>query len=336
MGARLTAAVCIQALTFCASERASAYDCPTAPPAIHDLSMEPFYAKGSNSEVDPAKLARYANSSRDLDRYIKIIQDQSDTFVRSRAEGARTCAMKGLSVWAAVNAMSGKHTRQGRIKRDWALGSLCLAYLKLGGDQRQSVDEVVKGWFSRLAGEVVAVHTSRRMTHGADAETNLYYWAGMSVGCVGVALDNDAYWRFGSDAFERAMAHIGPDGVLPIELRRGKRAAMYHEFSAQPLVVLARLGKYRGDEIQRRNGEALDRLVNLVRALRADPQILAERVGSRQEALPELKWLGLYERLQGAGATDTPPQADKMRSNSRLGGDVAALDKALNEGLGRP
>ncbi|RXF74458.1 alginate lyase family protein [Hansschlegelia zhihuaiae] len=291
--------------------------------------MKPFYADGEKSVIDPQRRAKYVQASRGLNRYLRVVLGQADAFAATHDENARSCAISLLGAWAAADAMNGRHTSQGQHNRAWALGSLCLAYIKLGGKERSSNDGAIGAWFSRLADGVVAHQTSRRNEHGADAETNLYYWAGMSVGCVGVVLDRADYWRFGAEAFERATANIGPDGVLAIESRRGRRAALYHDFAAQPLVLLARLGRYGGDDIYGRDGEALDRLVGLVKRLLADPQILARSAGVEQEALPRARWMGLYERLRGAEAYYAAPEDEERDQDSRLGGRVAALDKAL-------
>src|SRR5690606_37655767 len=88
----------------------------------------------------------------------------------------------------------------------------------------------------RTLGSKTANYIAKR-----KSKTNLYYWAGYSLGVSGLILNDASYQDRSRKIFEEALSSIQSDGTLPNELVRGRRSALYHAFAAQAIFGLALL-----------------------------------------------------------------------------------------------
>src|SRR5271165_5043136 len=84
---------------------------------------------------------------------------------------------------------------------------------------------------------------------GAWSQNNHYYWAGVELGAVGIEANDRSDFDWAIKAAGEGIARIRPDGTLPQEMRRGKRALHYHLYAAAPLVMIAELGYPNGIDL---------------------------------------------------------------------------------------
>ena len=75
---------------------------------------------------------------------------------------------------------------------------------------------------------------------------NHRYWAGMAVAASAIVSGNCDHYVWGVGALDVAAAQITPDGYLPLELDRGKRARDYHLYAMGPLMMLAYMEHAQG------------------------------------------------------------------------------------------
>src|SRR6185312_4049788 len=54
---------------------------------------------------------------------------------------------------------------------------------------------------------------------------NHLYWAGVEVSAAGIAANDRELFDWGMNTYHVGVAQIQPDGTLPLEIRRGQRAA---------------------------------------------------------------------------------------------------------------
>jgi len=306
-----------------------AYACPEPPHPIAELKLERFYTDTVGSRSND--VIRNANKARvaPVRQLLRFAADGADANVRYSAAGRidrrAACALRWITAWAKENALTGPMpTKQGEHHRKWALTGLALAYLKLKSSAPPPQRQVIEPWLQHMADAARALFDN----HGIK-RNNHWYWLGLGLGAVGIATHSDRHWSKARAIFNDAMTHIDADGSLPMELRRGRRAAHYHVFAATPLVTLAHLAAARGEPWDQRASAPLHRLVELTARGLHDLRVFDRLSGVRQSRKTEAGagWLPLYRlRYPHAFATADPFVRPAHRW---LGGDVRLLAEAL-------
>src|SRR3546814_14704587 len=100
-----------------------------------------------------------------------------------------------------------------------------------------------------------------------------------------VTQDAEAFdWSVG--VFRQALSAIQPDGVLPLEMMRRRKALHYHQFALGPLVMMAETMTRNGEpDAYVWNDNRLHRLAMLVVAGLEDPEWFAGRAGEKQDKI---------------------------------------------------
>ncbi|MEQ1615365.1 MAG: alginate lyase family protein, partial [Hyphomicrobiaceae bacterium] len=155
---------------------------------------------------------------------------------------------------------------------------------------------------------------------------------GLGIAATALATDSDRHWQIARAIMADAARDIAADGTLPMEIARGGRAIHYHAFAVMPLVVLAELGRARGEDWYALGDGALHRLVDVTLRGLADPALF-DRLAQVAQQRPVTHvggagWLQLYgarfpERLQNRPLPDTKP------GHRWIGGDVTVLAATL-------
>lgn len=303
-----------------AAAPAAAAACPPPPAVVTDITAERFYTDAAGSIPDPAAIARKKAVLRPLDDFVSAVVVLSDKAMEGDA-AAGGCAAAWLAVWADGGAMLGRmSSTQAEYERKWRTAAFGFTALKLA--TRLSVDQRARigRWLDSLADRAIALYDGTR-----HARNNHLYWAGLAAGVTAAVTGHSAHWRFALQTYDEAMAAIGPDGVLPLEMARRKKALHYHNFALAPLVMLAEVAARQGDDLYGRD-PAIHRLVDRVLAGIADPEGFASLAGTAVE-VPKgamLGWLAFYgRRFPDRVAGRMPP--DVTYWNAWLGGDMRRL-----------
>lgn len=213
-------------------------DCKQAPAPYTNALVFPSRYEGSGTSRDIVNKkadARYAERTRNIRDFEKLVVHGSDEFLASGANA--DCVLRWLERWAraqAITAPSGKGS--GRAVRKWALASLAAAYIKVQPAANAEQQAFIEPWLTRLAGQV----RSEWRQPDVEKRNNHHYWAAWAVGLVAVATQDRSMLEWSDAVFTGAMHQI-EDGYLPNEMRRGRRALLYHNYAVQPLVMLAEL-----------------------------------------------------------------------------------------------
>ncbi len=193
----------------------------------------------------------------------------TDLAVRMRSPSVAwevsACATAWILAWAREGSIAETAfpNPQGHYEQQWALGSLTLAMAKLVNTPAAApFRQECFAWLDRLVPTVMQ-HIERRERH-PENRNNHSYWAGLAVFAHGLLLERPYEVSWGLDRYDLALEQVQDDGSLPLELRRGENAYIYHLFALQPLVLLGALGEAQGMDVYGRRGGRLALLADLV------------------------------------------------------------------------
>lgn len=303
--------------------------CPALTPAARDLALERYYADDTGSVVDEKRKRTHETASAPVRGFLSTVVREADRSLRTTRPGAERllhaeCAVAHLEAWASGGALLGSIAgKQSQAERRWTLAGAALAYLKVKWHATPEQHAVIAEWLISVADAAHAAFeadTSKRNNH--------WYWLGLGSGAVAIATDSPTHWEMARSVMQDAARDIRPDGALPLELARGRRALHYHAFALMPLVTLAELARTRGEDWDAFGDRALARLVTLTARGLADQTIFDALAGVAQErpVKPGAGWLPLYA-LRHPGWT--PPSLKMAAGHRWLGGDVGTLAAIL-------
>lgn len=308
-----------------------ALDCPTAPPAMRDLTVPRFYGDKAGTVVDAELAAAHKAAVKDLTGYVRQVTQASDKAVlrtkpSARDEAAR-CALAWLSAWAEGGALLGRmETKQAEYQRKWDLAGLALAYLKVRQRATSEQQRLIAPWLRSLADRSRAFFDTPN-----HKRNNHWYWLGLGLAATALATESPRHWDEARRIFDDALGDISADGSLPRELERQGLALHYHDFAVTPLVVMAEIAQSRGEDWYARRDGALHRLVAFGVAGFANPENVARLAGAPQRrSKPGAVWSQLYSRRFPERLPAPLPGASD--GHRWLGGKAAALASVLASG----
>ncbi|WP_170984206.1 alginate lyase family protein [Rhodoligotrophos defluvii] len=293
--------------------------CKLALPPSQPLKVEGFYADSQGSVVDGSKRAARDKAVAPYEAFVRLQQQRADAYLVRGDEAAGRCALDNLALWAERRALTGRwSSRQANYERNWYLGALALAYLKVMALADPSERARIARWLEEMAAPIPDF-----LARDDVPENNLAYWAGLAMAATALATGDGRLRKQADGILAQGLAAIAPDGTLPLEMERGGKALDYHCFAAAPLAAMAFMAKARGDTV---DFASLKRLGERIIAGLRDPSSFAAMAGAPQESPPQwnLAWFGFYGAL--VPTDNLPPHA----ANSHfLGGDVAATMQAI-------
>ncbi|AYC31871.1 mannuronate-specific alginate lyase [Pseudomonas cavernae] len=244
------------------------------------------------------------------------------------------CTLQWLGAWAQADALlSTDYNHTGKSMRKWALGSLASAWLRLKFSESRPLapyaqqSRLIEAWFAKLAEQTVKDWSGLPLKQ----INNHSYWAAWAVMASAVATDRRELFDWSVAQFQVAAGQVDGDGFLPNELKRRQRALAYHNYSLQPLAMIAAFAQANGVDLRDDHDAALRRLAERVLQGVDDPDAFADKAGKRQN-MSELKedgkfaWLEPYCTLYRCSAETLKwKQSMQPLKNFRLGGDVTRL-----------
>lgn len=312
--------------------RAAKIHCPPPPAAVRHLDLPGYYKDKAKSVVDPTAQARRRAAVKPLKGYLNSVAKMADRAVLSQSLSRRSgyghCAVSWLRSWAEGGAYLGRmSSKQAEAQRKWDLAGLSLGYLKIRRYADPLDRKIIDPWLQTIADRARAVYEIP-----GKIRNNHWYWLGLGLGGVGLATDSRRHWSEAHRVMRDASKDISPEGFLPLELKRGKRALHYHTFSVMALVTLADLGRAKRQSWYELENDALHRLVKSTARALVDPSLIEGAAGIRQERplKPRAGWPQLYElRFPGRSFPRNMPVAKPQ--HRWLGGNVLALRRTLSE-----
>lgn len=307
--------------------------CASVPEPVKNISTVSKYGENNDtnsSVVDEESEQKYLTDIAPIISFTSEISNRTDHFIEGRSTGdydAR-CALDWLDAWARGGALLGEVNRQGEAVRKWELGTLATSYLKLADAPMIDPDKLarVRKWIHAIALDVKADYS--RDMHKSSRNNNHMNWASWSVVAAGVATNDRELFDWGIQGYRKALDQIQDNGSLPLELERRTRAASYHMFALQPLIMIAEAAEANGIPAYSMNDHRVQKLIDLNIAAVADPQIIGKMNGYPQDpkySESSLSWIEPY--YARTGDPRVLPLIEKHRpfGSRRTGGDMTAL-----------
>lgn len=242
------------------------YACPAIHPLSPDLTTNGFYSDSKSSIIDPAKWKAYVETAGPYKQLGIDVVNAADAYRATGSRAAVECAIQHMAAAAKEGVFTGKmSSNQSYYVQGWVIGAVAIGYLKIrdSGLISPSQQHEILAWIQRVVPETVHYYDVREEKKTGDAANNHLYWAGVEVAAAGIAANNRKLFRWGIDTYHVGVAQIQPDGTLPREMRRGRRALHYHLYALAPLVYLAEFGQDNGLNLYAERDYAIKKLVNL-------------------------------------------------------------------------
>lgn len=278
---------------------------PYACPAVHHLSpnltTSGFYSDSKGSIIDPAKWKAYAASSGPYKQLGQQIVDAADDYRTTGSRAAVECAIQHMTAAAKDGVFTGKMSSgQAYYVQGWVIGAIAIAYLKIrdsGLIGPTQAGEILP-WIEKVVPQTI--HFYERQEQKGRGENNHLYWAGVEVSAAGIAANNRKLFNWGVEAYHVGVAQIEPDGVLPREMRRGRRALHYHLYALAPLVYLAEFGQDNGLNLYAERDYAIKKLAKLSADGLVNNSFFVKATGIPQDlpdgppAAEQISWARIY------------------------------------------
>lgn len=241
------------------------YACPAVAALPRNIVLYDYYSDARKSIPDPARLRAYRRASAAMHRVMRQSVRAADFYLRTGSTQAAACALHILDTQAAARSMTGSMaSNQSYYVQNWTLASLAVVYLKVRLADAGTLSErsQIVNWMLQVARSTRGYFSARHAKHANDGSNNHYYWAGFALMSVGIAANDRGIYNWGVGTYRFGVSQIAPDGTLPLEMARGRRALHYHLFAAAPLVTMAEFGEANGQHLYSADHDALHRLVN--------------------------------------------------------------------------
>jgi poly(beta-D-mannuronate) lyase len=240
------------------------YTCPEPIHISPDLTTSGFYGDAHASIIDPAKWAAYQKSSGPVKHLGNVTVRAADAYQTSGSREAAECVLRLEKTAAQDKALTGKmSSNQAYFVQGWVVGAMAIALLKVrpSGLIGAADTRLITHWMKDVTQQTIAFYQRRDASTGGKGNNHLY-WAGVQVGAVAIAANDRKLFRWAVAAYRNGIAQITPQGTLPLEMRRGRRALHYALYACAPLVYLAEFGEDNGIDLYAEDNYAIKRLVN--------------------------------------------------------------------------
>ncbi|HUG63146.1 MAG TPA: alginate lyase family protein [Methylomirabilota bacterium] len=193
----------------------------------------------TRSVADPAATSKRRRQLADLRAFVAVLDDVSSRWEASRGSdlAAARCVHVHLAEWAAADGLMNLSTEDAFLTRDVLVVDVARAWARVRIADVAEVDPaIIETWFGRIARDAIAFY---EFSAGPRSRANNHrYWAGAAVGTIGALTQDPQLMRWAADTLRMGLCQVRPDGALPLELERGRRALEYHVYALRALATL--------------------------------------------------------------------------------------------------
>ena len=266
----------------------AAFACPAIAHIAPDLVTDGFYRLDdpTHSIIDPVRQEAYRKSSDGVKGVGIAIVKAADDYRATGSRKAARCAMTQILALAQEHSLTGKmSSNQAYYVQGWVVGAIAIAYLKIRetGIATPEQTETIANWLQSVGEQTIGYYEAHKKVGHGDGKNNHLYWAGVDLAAIGVVADNRKDFDWAIAAYDSGVDQIQPDGTLPLEMARGRRALHYHLYALAPLVLLAEFGEANHIDLYAHANGSLHRLVNASVAGLQNPAPFAKASGVEQE-----------------------------------------------------
>ncbi len=258
---------------------------PMKPP--HNLVFGFRYKRSDpqRAEIDAAAFAAYREQTQGLRIFEKELTGMANAYLESggKNDAAARCALEWLYEWGKANAYRGKTNAQGEYIRQWGLAVVSSAYVQIKDalPEKTLQHKIIRRWLKNVAEDVISGHEDGA---AVSQQNNHLYWAAWGVTITGIALEEPRLYEWGfAKARSAILEQIQPDGTLPLEMARGKKALHYHLFALTPLILIADMALGKGENLYDLKNGVLHTAVHQLFRNIEDPSLFERRADAGQD-----------------------------------------------------
>ncbi|WP_239496063.1 alginate lyase family protein [Salinicola peritrichatus] len=160
------------------------------------------------------------------------------------------CLVRFLDKWARHDALSefyyNRLEPQGWYSTESMMFAAAMAYsiVRPAIEGREEEIARINDWLNRLAHKHSAIR-------GGDPSccNNHFYRRALYASMIGVLTDDDELFQFGISAIYSALSDMTPQGALPHEMARGRRASHYQNYALLYLVNIMQVAYRQGYDL---------------------------------------------------------------------------------------
>ena len=269
------------------------------PPPVLTLALESKYGKDGpeRDDVDPEAEAAFNAGLKPVLEFQRPIVTMANRFTEKGNQNDAACVITWLAAWAKADALSqmGNHTAE--YKRSTTLAGLAMAYMQVRRAMQDSSDiPIIDRWLAMTATRIRDHFDGLKPTRRSFAN-NHRYWAAFAVGATAAITGDKPLFDWAMDSLKRAACAATPEGALPLELARGKKAREYHFHALNALVPLAELAEANGVSAYTLCNKGLQRIVAYAVDAIDNPATMAKDAHAEQEAFDDKSLLPPTSRL---------------------------------------
>lgn len=320
-------AVLVAAAVFAGA--AAAQDaCPRIMP-LKRLKAVNIYFDSKGAMPDQQAQQHNAEQRAELTAFLKLLHEAYD---KQSAIGKQACASELITRWASDEALllppTAATARVERVLAAVAINSMLVKRARAGALPSKHELE----WIRKLTEAVGRDYHRDALAGTPFFRNNTYFWSMAAQGLHAV-LTGDSYFINVSDiGWRDALAMIDAEGFLAAELKRGRRAIVYHQFSYSALLILRETRYALGLGVTAADLRAMRRLSGTIgKALCGDGRMLA-RAQVRDLEKPGdwgFRVASVFGLDINGADWDRCGTFIKDPVDLRLGGDLKATKRAL-------
>jgi poly(beta-D-mannuronate) lyase len=281
---------------------AGTFNCPAVPPPIVDHSDVVFYTDNANSVVNETKWRERLALNKPIRAFSEKIAVMANLYRAGdkRQPAIAQCVAGSIAAWAKGGAFLGHVTTWARYDTLWfGQISLGVSYLKVAQDPAISKTDkaAIAGWLAEIARAATADHAKLSVR---NPTSNLRAWLAAAQLVAAVAANDHALFSNGLISARAVLETVTPEGALPAEIGRRRRAFGYHIWALEPLALAALLAQANGVDLAAEHNGALWRIAHFILRNGKDPAEIIRLAGTEQDGIerfPQAWQLGFAEIL---------------------------------------
>lgn len=307
--------------------------CPDIPPVLRIESAN-FYLDQKGSIPDEAVEQDNEKLSTNLTNLYGLLHYATDISKSGKNKALLLCASALMHRWASAEALlDPPQEANSRVQRVVVSVALNLYALKLERAGIQNTPVVI-GWLGRLTKAVTRDYHRDALKSTPYFRNNIYFWSGVAAGSFAILARDPAYAAYADLTWRDAIDQIGSDGVLAVELHRGRRALIYHQYAFSALLLLRELRHALEFESSSADLVKVHDLGRAIGRALCDASWMATRAGVANQEHPGAWGFRLASVLGLDIVDDNWHRCGTVLKNPielRIGGDVAATQRAIRE-----
>ncbi len=261
--------------------------CQNPPAPVIDLSVVSKYGNNGplHDTVAPEAEAEAVAQMAPVRAFAQAVVKMANRYTSTGNPSTARCVLTWLHAWADDHALTGIKDHNAEFERGATLGGLSLALIQVSpavaADPRYPA---VAKWMHALADSGIQYFDSTERLQGS--RNNHRYWAALGAAGTALVTGDRRLLDWSIETYKKAVCSATPEGGLPLELQRGKKALDYHLFALDALTPIAAIAETNGIDAFGFCDGAFHRVVRFSLTSLANPAAIARMAGYPQDSYP--------------------------------------------------